>query len=141
MNIYNREAPSLNKYENWSAEFRAFVDDCLFKDPNVRISTEDILVKHKKFFAKALDRTFIRENLLDGRKSFLERVPAKVKALGERHYSKLFKEQAEIGIGRSITPRPQRDKVIKWIFDDPETNDSSTDTFEKTIQMMGSRSV
>lgn len=132
MNIFNRESPSLNKYENWSPEFRAFVDDCLIKDPNQRIASEDILAKHKKFFSKARDKAIIRFHLLEGRKPFIERIPPKVKQIGEQHFKKMFEEQTnQNGIGRSVTPRPAVKEKIKWIFDDPE-NESSTDTFEKT---------
>jgi len=61
MNIFNKEAPCLNKYEGWSADFRAFADDCLQKDPVKRVSSTELLSKHKKFFSQALDKKVIRE--------------------------------------------------------------------------------
>ena len=29
MSVFNSKAPQLNVYENWSPEFRAFINDCL----------------------------------------------------------------------------------------------------------------
>jgi serine/threonine-protein kinase OSR1/STK39 len=43
MNIFNMDAPRLNKYEAWSTDFRTFVADCLTKDPKKRISINEIL--------------------------------------------------------------------------------------------------
>lgn len=51
--VVNEPSPSISKYNNWSPEFKAFVDDCLKKNPAKRIAAEDILTKHKKFFDKA----------------------------------------------------------------------------------------
>lgn len=53
MNIFNLEAPSLNKYEEWSPEFKKLILDCLQKDPQQRISINEVLYKHKKFLAKS----------------------------------------------------------------------------------------
>jgi serine/threonine protein kinase len=79
MNIFNRDAPELNKYEDWSPEFRAFVEDCLQKDPTLRVSSDEILLKHKRFFDKAKDKTIIRSSIIEGRKPLIERIPNKVK--------------------------------------------------------------
>ena len=51
--VLNQPSPSISKYYPWSPEFKAFVDDCLIKDPSKRISASDILKKHKKFFDKS----------------------------------------------------------------------------------------
>jgi len=40
MSVFNAKAPAVNQYEeHWSPEFRAFVDDCLQKDPSKRIDS------------------------------------------------------------------------------------------------------
>ena len=79
MNIFNNEEPSLNKYEKWSPEFRAFVTDCLQKDPNARINSENILVKHRKFFNKALDKEIIKKVVLFGGQSLWDKTPQSMK--------------------------------------------------------------
>ena len=51
--IINQPPPTLSKNEEWSPEFRHFVDSCLQKDPTKRIAAKDILKECKKFFEKA----------------------------------------------------------------------------------------
>mmetsp|Transcript_15730 Transcript_15730/g.24178 ORF Transcript_15730/g.24178 Transcript_15730/m.24178 type:complete len:81 (+) Transcript_15730:647-889(+) len=46
------EPPSLSMYYDWSDEFRAFVSDCLIKDPKYRLQSKDAFRKHSKFFSK-----------------------------------------------------------------------------------------
>ena len=82
MTIFNSEPPTLNKYENWSNEFRYFVYDCLQKDASRRVSAEDIISKHRKFFMKARDNSYIQQHLIKGLEPLLDRVPPKVRALG-----------------------------------------------------------
>ena len=43
----------------WSAEFIAFVKHCLLKDPEKRLTAQEALIKHEKFFSKALDNQFV----------------------------------------------------------------------------------
>lgn len=51
--VINKPSPQLSKFENWSQEFRLFINDCLQKVPELRPSCSELLIKHKKFFDKA----------------------------------------------------------------------------------------
>jgi len=62
--ILNTPPPALPKSENWSNEFRAFVDDCLQKDPTKRPTTSELMENHKKFFEKGRDLSYVAENFL-----------------------------------------------------------------------------
>jgi serine/threonine protein kinase len=64
--VVNGKSPSISKYYGWSPEFKAFVNDCLIKNPAHRISAAEILTKHKNFFAKSGGEEYIRTNLLNG---------------------------------------------------------------------------
>lgn len=62
--ILNSSPPTLSKHEDWSIEFRNFVSSCLQKDPEKRMSTQQLLQEHKQFFSKVKDSSYIKENLL-----------------------------------------------------------------------------
>lgn len=64
ISIFNSKAPTLNKYEPWSSEFKSLVSDCLKKNPDERISSSEIINRHSKFFAKAQTDECIKEYLL-----------------------------------------------------------------------------
>lgn len=53
LRVINSPSPVLKKEKNWSNEFKAFVNDCLQKDPELRPKAIDLLTNHKKFFDKA----------------------------------------------------------------------------------------
>ena len=57
--IINQPPPALSKNEDWSPEFRHFVDSCLQKDPTKRIGAKDLLKECKKFVEKAHGPDFI----------------------------------------------------------------------------------
>lgn len=38
--ILNSNPPTLSKHEDWSIEFRNFVNSCLQKEPDLRLSTD-----------------------------------------------------------------------------------------------------
>lgn len=59
MMVLNSKSPSICQYDGWSQEFKAFVDDCLIKDPSKRLHSADIFTKHKKFFNKARGPEYI----------------------------------------------------------------------------------
>jgi len=48
------------------------------------------MLKHRKFFAKAQTKTFVKCNLLIGRKPFAERINPKIKLIGEKYFKKLY---------------------------------------------------
>lgn len=62
--IINSPPPDLPKFEEWTPEFRQFVNDCLQKDPVKRLSITDIMKQNKKFFDKAKGPEFIVQNFL-----------------------------------------------------------------------------
>lgn len=64
--ILNSAPPTLSKHEDWSIEFRNFVSSCLQKEPEKRMSTDQLLTEHKKFFEKAKDSSYIKQSLLAG---------------------------------------------------------------------------
>ena len=104
MTILSSDAPVLNKYENWSNEFRFFIYDCLQKDPARRISADEILSKHKKFFMKAADSAYIEEHLLFKLEPLLDRVPPKVRAFGQNYFDNQYQKQAQqLGLYKKIT--------------------------------------
>ena len=64
--ILNSAPPTLSKHEDWSIEFRNFASSCLQKEPEKRMSTDQLLSEHKKFFEKAKDSSYIKQVLLSG---------------------------------------------------------------------------
>ena len=84
--VLNQPSPSISKYYPWSPEFKAFVDDCLHKDPSKRISTVDILKKHKKFFDKSQGPEYIRQHLLSEIPALKDRIPKQVLELGDKYW-------------------------------------------------------
>jgi hypothetical protein len=68
------------------------------------------MLKHRKFFAKALPKSYVKNFLLTGRKSFAERISPKIKSIGEKYFKKLYADQTDmtelVQKGRSMTPRP-----------------------------------
>lgn len=64
--ILNSAPPTLSKHEDWSIEFRNFVSSCLQKEPEKRMSTDQLFSEHKKFFDKAKDSNYIKQSLLSG---------------------------------------------------------------------------
>ena len=87
--VVNGKSPSISKYYGWSPEFKAFVDDCLVKNPAHRISASEILVKQKNFFAKAEGngREYIKENLLKNLSQLHHRIPKEVQEFGEEYWN------------------------------------------------------
>ena len=62
--ILNSAPPTLSKHEEWSQEFRDFVNSCLQKEPEKRPTTSQLMAQHKKFFDKAKDASYIKDTLL-----------------------------------------------------------------------------
>lgn len=54
----------MNKYEKWEQCFRDFVADCLHKDPAKRPNIDQIFKNHKKFFSKAKNAAYLKENFI-----------------------------------------------------------------------------
>lgn len=90
--VLNCPAPSLNKYESWSDEFRSFVQDCLHKDPKQRISSRDIIEKHAKFFDKSQGRSYIKSQLLHSLPPLTDRISKKVTAAGQAYFDQKYKK-------------------------------------------------
>jgi hypothetical protein len=90
MNIFNMDAPVLNKYEEWSKEFREFVTDCLNKDQTKRIDCSNILSKHRKFFAKSKSIEYIKDHLLEDIKPLIDRTPPKILSLSQSFFDKQY---------------------------------------------------
>lgn len=49
--IIESEPPHLHEEERWSRSFKSFLNDCLQKSPSDRLSAEELLKKHEKFFS------------------------------------------------------------------------------------------
>lgn len=66
MAVLNNPAPSLSTSENWSTDFRTFVNACLQKDPVMRPTAEELLTKpeFQAFLKKAGDSKLIKQNFL-----------------------------------------------------------------------------
>jgi serine/threonine protein kinase len=64
LSIINGAPPQLSKTEKWDQSFRDFVSDCLQKDPSKRPTIEEIFKNHKKFFSKAKNAAFLKENFI-----------------------------------------------------------------------------
>jgi serine/threonine protein kinase len=106
--VLNQPSPSISKYYPWSPEFKAFVDDCLIKDPSKRISSSEILKKHKKFFDKSQGPAYIKEHLLKGLPLFKERISKATLELGEKYWDIKYQKQAKkLGIAMG----PVKDNV------------------------------
>jgi serine/threonine protein kinase len=82
MKIVLGEPPQLSKYLKWSPELRAFIEDCLVKEPEKRISADKILAKHQAFFSKSRDINYVKEKLLKDLKPHEERVDQNMKEHG-----------------------------------------------------------
>tara|TARA_B110000285_G_C15046873_1_gene574787 strand:- start:415 stop:627 length:213 start_codon:yes stop_codon:yes gene_type:complete len=63
----------LKRDKNWSPEFKAFVDNCLYKQPELRPTAVELLENHKKFFAKAKNAKYLKEHLIKELKPLTER--------------------------------------------------------------------
>lgn len=57
MVVLHSAPPSLPNNEDWSNEFRFFVETCLQKDPSMRMTAHELMTKPetKKFLEKAKD--------------------------------------------------------------------------------------
>ena len=66
LSIINQAPPQLNIHEKWDPSFRDFVNACLQKDPSKRPTIDEIFKTHKKFFQKAKNAQYLKENFLDG---------------------------------------------------------------------------
>lgn len=105
--ILKYEPPTLNKYETiWSQEFKDFVDSCLQKDPTKRLSCNELLEKHKKFFAQAKDNNYVRDVLLKDLPNIDQRVSTVLQSQAKEYYDKIEKRNN------------QRNKksAVKWDF-------------------------
>ncbi len=123
MKIYMGDPPTLSKYFNWSDELKYFISDCLQKDPIVRISAPQILIKHAKLFSRVQDTNIIVEKLLSGIPPLEKRVTPDVLRLGDEYFNHRYQEQAAQN-GVLMSHRTKRKKV-EWIFEDDEQMTSS----------------
>lgn len=104
--IINSEPPTLNKYESiWTQDFKDFITSCLQKDPTKRLSCNELLEKHKKFFAQARDDNYVKENLLKDLPNVDDRVTTVLKNQANEYYQKLAKRNKQ-----------QSKKPVKWDF-------------------------
>lgn len=90
--IINQPPPALSKNEEWSPEFRHFVDACLQKDPSKRIAAKDILKECKKFFEKAQGSEYVVAKLLHGLDPLEARVGKALQKQAEEYYEKKEKK-------------------------------------------------
>lgn len=60
----NNAPPALSKHEKWEQSFRDFVTDCLHKDPSNRPNIDQIFKNHKKFFSKAKNAAYLKDNFI-----------------------------------------------------------------------------
>lgn len=72
--IIEKDPPRMDR-RKWDAPFVNLVEGCLQKDPHVRQGMDEVLSKHKKFFAKANDQPLLE--LLRGLPSLEQRIPPK----------------------------------------------------------------
>lgn len=64
LSIINNAPPALSTTRQFDKGFVDFVEDCLQKDPTKRPTVQEIFKKHKKFFAKARDAQYLKENFI-----------------------------------------------------------------------------
>ena len=76
MSVINSPSPTLKRDKQWSHEFKCFVDNCLFKTPELRPTTMDLLKDHKKFFDKGKNAKYLKDNLIKNLKPLTERFNA-----------------------------------------------------------------
>lgn len=74
LSIINGPPPALTTSRQWEKCFRDFVEDCLQKDPSKRPTIDQIFERHKKFFAKAKNHTYLKEHfIMDLKEVYLRR--------------------------------------------------------------------
>ena len=103
--ILNTPPPTLPKNEDWSNEFRAFIDDCLQKDPTKRPTTSELMEHHKKFFEKGRDLSYVVENFLKELPPIEVRQSKGLKAQAAEYLERRNKRQAQKSV--------QEDKKVK----------------------------
>lgn len=86
----------MNKHDKWDPVFRDFVNACLQKDPSKRPSIPDIFKTHKKFFAKAKDAKFLKENFIGELKEVHMRNDQNLEALGREYLEKKTKTKVNV---------------------------------------------
>lgn len=64
LSIINNPPPGLSLSRTWDQCFKDFVIDCLQKDSSKRPNIDQIFEKHKKFFAKAKDAAYLKQNFI-----------------------------------------------------------------------------
>ena len=112
MVVLHSAPPSLSQNEDWSAEFRQFVDLCLQKDPNLRPTAQELMTKPetKKFLDKAKDNQYIVDHFLSELLPLEERVSAGLRAQAQEYFEKC-QRRAQLGGGngkqRMVAKKPQ----------------------------------
>jgi len=104
------------------------VEDCLTKDPQVRISANQILHKHKKFFSKSQGRTYIKKNLLEGLAPLKDRIPKKTQQIGEQYFNEKYELMAlNLGVSKSSnTLKKKGSHKVVWKFSEDWDADTRT---------------
>jgi hypothetical protein len=67
----------LKNEKEWDPVFVDFIKFCLNKDPKNRPSADMVLKNNKAFFSMAKDKTYLRDDLLNGIPTLHERVMRK----------------------------------------------------------------
>lgn len=72
--ILEGESPKLSD-DNWSEEFRLFINNCLIKEPKNRPDAENLVKNNMKFLSKAKDAKYILDNVVKGCPTLEQRFP------------------------------------------------------------------
>jgi serine/threonine protein kinase len=63
-NLSHETFPKLQDEEDWDDDFVDFVKDCIQKEPINRPTLDELLKKHKKFFAKAKTPAYLKQHFI-----------------------------------------------------------------------------
>ena len=131
MVVLHSAPPTLPANEDWSPEFRKFVEACLQKDPGQRPSALDLMTmpETQAFLFRAKDQQYIAKAFLDGLEPLENRVSANLQAQADEYFQKC-QRRAQLGGGngkqRSVAKKPQADGPGVgggWDFQDSKGED------------------
>lgn len=133
--VLSSPAPEISRYEShWSPEFRAFVKDCLQKEPGFRPRADELLKKHAAFFAKAQDAKYIAEHLVARLPPVKDRVDPKIAEQGQAYFDMKYRRYCrKQGIAFGTGKDAQGSKAkYKWKFESVDL----ADTMEEETSML-----
>lgn len=127
--IINQPPPQLLKSDDWSPEFRHFIECCLQKDPAKRIAAKDIQKECKKFFDKAQGPEYVAKNFLKGLEPLESRVGKALQKQAAEYFDKKDKKNQK-----------QKKGTISWDFSGMSSGEyDSKQKMQSKMQQVGVR--